>query len=674
MGRRLKEILEQVGSPEEQPFQPDPFQLEAVESVRSRDVLVAAPTGSGKTWIAVEAIRECLSAGGRAWYACPMKALSNAKFEEFSEIFGEEAVGIVTGDRKENSQARVVVGTTEILRNQLYDCMSDRVPLPYELVVLDEAHYLGDADRGVVWEETLIYLAPGSRLLLLSATIQNTGEIASWLTSIRGVECHEVLSTDRPVPLHPLFLYPDGILGLLGGEKGLLREVERYLESTSRKKGGRRPRTWKYDEIMDRLRQQNLLPAIFFLKSRAECDRAVESCSPVVPEAEHQAAFTRDLKECLDRFPYLQQHKGLEGLVSRRVASHHAGHLPYWKVLVERMMLKGHLEAIFATSTVAGGVDFPARSVVLFQSDRYNGKEFQDLTATDLQQMIGRAGRRGKDRVGFALVVPGPHQDPRLIHDRLRAPPDAIESQIRMNFSMVLKLLQSHTPEGVRVLIERSLAAYQAVNRLRKGKRRDQEAEALRMDVCEALWGDFLRHKNFLQESGFVDDEDRLTWEGHWAARLRLDHPLLVAEAIRKGSFDGVAPEILAGMIAPFVVDADRWEELEGGLTIRSRDLTRRVERLKSDLKDLSRRLKKHGFDTAEIPPWAAVAAYLWAKEISWEALAKGTSMEEGALAMMITRTADHLHQIIGLRDTHPELAETAREALPLIFREPIWM
>lgn len=671
---RLAAILAQIGVPEDQPFQPDPFQTEAVERLEAGDVLVSAPTGSGKTWIAEQAIGRCLASGGHAWYACPLKALSNAKFEEFGKTFGPDRVGIVTGDRKENAQAPLVVGTTEILRNQLYDCMWQRTPLPYELVVLDEAHYLGEQERGVVWEETLIYLPPSTRLLLLSATIRNTREIALWLDSIRCVECAVVGSEERPVPLYPLFLYPDGQIGLLSGRKGLMRDVERCVEDLAQRRGRRRPTPWRYDQVIEHLRRYNLLPAIFFLKSRAECDRAILQVGPKEVDPEEQTSFTNALEECLERYPFLKTHRSLPCLVEGRVASHHAGHLPHWKALVEQIMLRGHLDAIFATSTVAGGVDFPARTVVLVQSDRFDGKEFQDLSATDLQQMIGRAGRRGKDRVGFALVIPGPYQNPKLIHQRLRSPPDAIESQIRINFPMVLNLLQSHTPPEIRVLIDRSLAAFQQARRLEARRRRGGRAKALKLDVCEALWQDFLRHKDFLKDTGFVDDEDALTWEGQWAAKLRLDHPLLVAEAIRKGSFDEASPEIVAAMIAPFVVDSDRNEELDRSLTVQSRELTRRMERMRRDLKDLSRRMKRSGFEISEIPTWPGLAVFLWAKGVSWEALLRAVPLEEGAMAMMIMRTADHLNQIIGLRRSHPELAETAAEAIPLIFREPVWI
>ncbi len=209
---RLKRVFARIGVPESEPFTPDRFQLEALAAVEHGDCLVTAPTGSGKTWIAEQAIARVRAQGGSAWYACPLKALSNAKHAEFSAIFGAGEVGILTGDRKENPDAPVTVGTTEILRNQLYDAMHRGESLDTDLVVLDEAHYLGDRERGVVWEEVMIYLPARVRLLLLSATIGNAGEIAAWLASIRGRACTVVAETKRPVPIFPLFLDPGGTL------------------------------------------------------------------------------------------------------------------------------------------------------------------------------------------------------------------------------------------------------------------------------------------------------------------------------------------------------------------------------------------------------------------------------------------------------------------------------
>ncbi|MCF8128652.1 MAG: DEAD/DEAH box helicase [Deltaproteobacteria bacterium] len=446
--------------PDKTPFVPDSFQLEAVELVQNDDVLVSAPTGSGKTWIAVQAIESCLARGLSVWYASPLKALSNSIYQEFVQKFGPSQCGILTGDRKENADASVIVGTTEILRNQLYDAMHKGVSIGTDLVILDEAHYLTDPDRGVVWEEVLIYLPSRVRLLLLSATISNPEEVCAWLKQVRGVSNRVVLSEERPVPLKTLFLFPDGLVTALGSKKGLGPKVKKFL-SSKEGQGGRRSEKIDYGNILACLRKLDLLPAIFFLKSRADCDHALSTCSAVPKPPGLQRRMKGLVKAFVKEYPHIEGHRQIKPLLESLVGSHHGGQLPYWKVLIEQMMNKGLLEAIFSTSTVAAGVNFPARSVVLFQSDRYNGREFADLTPTALHQMVGRAGRRGMDNIGFALVVPGYYQNPKLIHELLSSPPDPILSQIHINFSMTLNLLLSHTPFEVKDLLERSLAAFQ---------------------------------------------------------------------------------------------------------------------------------------------------------------------------------------------------------------------
>src|SRR5512133_1317941 len=204
----LRSILARIGKPPSVPFVPDDFQVRALTAIRQNDCLVIAPTGSGKTWIAREAILSVMEKGGRSWYASPLKALSNSKWVEFGLHFDPENVGIITGDTKENTEAPIIVGTTEILRNQLYDAMHQGYDLHCDLVILDEAHFLGDADRGVVWEEIMISLPARVNLLLLSATIGNGDEIASWLSSIRQKPCAVIREETRPVPLYPMFLHP----------------------------------------------------------------------------------------------------------------------------------------------------------------------------------------------------------------------------------------------------------------------------------------------------------------------------------------------------------------------------------------------------------------------------------------------------------------------------------
>lgn len=221
--REIKRLLQGIGTPPAKPFEPDPFQVEALTALEYEDVLVTAPTGSGKTWIAREEIRRLLESGRRAWYTSPLKALTNSKYQEFSDEFGAERVGILTGDRKNNSDAPLIVGTTEIYRNQLFDSLRGGSDVNADLVVLDEAHYLADEDRGHVWEEAIILTPPRIRLLLLSATIGNAQEFALWIEEVRGVRCGVITGPPkRPVPLRSALLLPDKRLLPLLNEAGSL--------------------------------------------------------------------------------------------------------------------------------------------------------------------------------------------------------------------------------------------------------------------------------------------------------------------------------------------------------------------------------------------------------------------------------------------------------------------
>ena len=243
--RELRELLSGIGTPKPTPFQPDPFQLEALSALEFEDVLVTAPTGSGKTWIAREEIRRLLEAGKRAWYTTPLKALTNSKYYEFGEEFGAERVGILTGDRKENSDAPLIVGTTEIFRNQLFDALRGGQDVGVDLVIFDEAHYLADEDRGHVWEEAIILTPPRIRMLLLSATIGNAREFAKWIEELRGVRCGVVTRPGaRPVPLRAAFLMPDKrLIALLGQNGKLNREIAGMIEQQDET---RRPRRDSY--------------------------------------------------------------------------------------------------------------------------------------------------------------------------------------------------------------------------------------------------------------------------------------------------------------------------------------------------------------------------------------------------------------------------------------------
>ena len=653
----LKSVLAGIGKPHPSPFVPDDFQLQALAAIKKNDCLVIAPTGSGKTWIAREAILSVIEKGGRAWYASPLKALSNSKWVEFGLHFDPENVGIITGDTKENTEAPIIVGTTEILRNQFYDVMHRGEDLNCDLVILDEVHYLGDMDRGVVWEEIMIYLPARVNLLLLSATIGNGEEIADWLSSIRGKSCTVVREEKRPVPLYPLFLHPSGCLHpFLDGKKASPVVFEFMKKQNGSRRGSHR--VPDYAGIIRVLDRFHLLPAIFFLKSRSECDAALSSRSGL-PPLKDNLALHDDLDDMLDRFPVLAGHRQIKALKFAGLAAHHGGQLPAWKLLVEEMMNRGHLRVIFATTTVAAGVNFPARTIVLFNSDQFNGHDFAPLSATEFRQMTGRAGRRGQDNIGFMLVCPGRFMDLAHVRKMLSASPENILSQLRNDFSMVLNLMLSQTPDDVKNIFEKSFAAYQ------QGQTGPHKRSA-----ADRLWKDFSRHLQFLHEEGFVEANGALTEDGRWAARLRLDDPLLVAQCLRENVFPETDEQLLAAIVALFAYDRD--DEIRLASRDVPQNLMAAMRKVLLCVRPLSRKLESAGFASTKLYPSAGMAMYNWACGRDWDLVIKTTGIAEGDLATLVLRTADNLRQIAALKDTHPDVAACAGRARETILREPV--
>jgi ATP-dependent RNA helicase HelY len=665
---RLRKIFTAIGAPRNGPFKPDSFQVEALAAIEQGDCLVTAPTGSGKTWIAEQAIARIHAGGGKAWYACPLKALSNAKYAEFSTIFGRLQVGILTGDRKENPDAPIVVGTTEILRNQLYDAMYRGELLDTDFVVLDEAHFLGDIDRGVVWEEIMIYLPARIPLLMLSATIGNADQIAAWLSGIRSSRCTVIRETNRPVPLVPIFLHPSGTLLPLtepaktNANGKIYRKVNAFI---SAKAGGSRRLQRDlppFGEILGVLGKFHLLPAIFFLKSRADCDRALEQCHEgPLQDPVRKARLKTQIKPYARQSAHILNHRQRWFLENRAVGSHHAGQLPAWKLMLEQLMTAGLLDAVFATTTVAAGVNFPARTVVFLNSDRFNGSQFLPIDATEFHQMTGRAGRRGMDNIGFALLLPNKFMDVRLMVKLFHSTASDVVSQIRINFSMVLNLLLSHSPEQIKALLRRSFASYLT----RKAAQKKKTAGG-----HPSLWSDFLRHLNFLKETGYVAADGALTEEGKWASRLRVDQPLLIAEGFRLAILPISEPHLLAAIIAAFVNE----REFDSNVPKKKVPpaLMDAYHRLVKGLRPFARRMVQQGFEVRPLLLRPVVAVYAWAVGEPWEKVRGLAEMEEGDLVMLILRTADNLRHIRGLGQVFPQAAETAARSIELILREPV--
>ncbi len=672
----LKRIFEDIGVPDLKPFEPDPFQLEAIEAIKTCDCLVTAPTGAGKTWIAERVAQRITETNGKTWYATPLKALTNSIHAQFSKLFGKENVGILTGDIKENADAAIVIGTTEILRNQLYDAMYTGKNLDCDLIILDEAHFLGDEERGVVWEEIMIYLPVRIPLLLLSATIGNPDQIAGWLASIRGKPCKVVENHNRPVPLHPIFFHPSGTLFPLlktpdspKARPELHHKVAKFINNKQRPmiaQGGKLP---NFGEILKVMAHFDLLPAIFFLKSRAECDQAVRLCNGELLSKTpgKKQALIEKIDELTQNNPHLQNHPQRKYLEQTGTAGHHSGHLPAWKVVVETLMAGGLLNAMFATSTVAAGVNFPARSVVVLNSDRFNGVDFMSLTPSEFQQMAGRAGRRGMDNVGFGLMLPGRFMNLKYVARLVDAPPLDVDSQIKIDFSMVLNLLLSHTPNEIRTLLDKSFASYLIAS----GKKGGRIARKRFGNDLEHLWLDFQSHMAFLTQENFVTSEGALTEDGLWASKLRIDSPLLVAQSIRKSLLPISDPALLASIIGTFVNEKEFTDDPLHQTAIPKR-LKEVFMDLRYGLKPFAIKLLKKGFSAPNLYIQPAALLYAWAHGEDWDDLMVGSVFAEGDFARLILRTAENLRQIAKLEDTFPQIAKTAKEAIELILKEPI--
>ncbi|TWI67784.1 RAD3-like DEAD/DEAH box helicase [Desulfobotulus alkaliphilus] len=674
---RLKPVFAKIGVPEARPFKADPFQEKAIEAVGKGDCLVMAPTGSGKTYIAEQAIEKIFKEGKRAWYASPLKALTNAIHTAFSRKFGEFNVGILTGDRKENPDAPIIIGTTEILRNQLYDAMHTCEDIRCDLVILDEVHYLGDPDRGVVWEETIIYMPPRVPLLMLSATIGNADEIAAWLESIRQQACTIIRAKRRMVPLQPLFFHPAGTLFPFlmehdekrpGSKKGLHKKVIQYLSADRPPLLAPPRRLPNMADILAVLRHYNLLPAIFFLKSRSDCDAAITLCDEagLLADPERAEVLRSRMDELTRYWPHAARHPQRMHIEKRAVAAHHSGHLPAWKMVVETLMSEGLLDAVFATSTVAAGVNFPARTVLVANSDRFNGTEFLPLSSTEFHQMTGRAGRRGKDRIGFAVALPGKFMDLRHFGKMINAPPSEVESQIRIDFSMALNLLLSHTPGMVRDIMDRSFAAFRIASRLTgKGSKKASKGAA------ELLFADFIRHLNFLKDKNFVNADDRLSEDGMWASQLRIDQPVLVAEGFRLRLFSENNPAVMAGLMASFVNEREA-DDQEIPSDLIDEKLLKAFLHLRKNLQPFAKDMVARGFPVFPLYLTPAVTVYHWASGMPWEEVHKNSPLAEGDLVRLLLRTSENLRHVGNLGEVFPEASRSAMAAVSAIMREPV--
>ncbi|MFE9690289.1 DEAD/DEAH box helicase [Micromonospora sp. NPDC005806] len=589
-------------------FDLDDFQREACEALeRGSGVLVCAPTGAGKTVVGEFAVHLALRGrpgkpaaadGGegpttrrKCFYTTPIKALSNQKYHDLVDRYGAEQVGLLTGDNAINGDAPVVVMTTEVLRNMLYAGSATLEGLAY--VVMDEVHYLADRFRGGVWEEVIIHLPASVTLVSLSATVSNAEEFADWLVTVRG-ETAVVVSEHRPVPLWQHMLVGKRMFDLFHDADAARKhdvhpELLRYTRDTMRRlelgegRGpgfGRRGPRWRgpmRPDIVDRLDREGLLPAILFIFSRAGCDAAVQQCLAAglrLTSPEERAEIRRVVESRVTAIPgedlsVLGYWEWLDGL-ERGLAAHHAGMLPAFKEVVEELFVRGLVKAVFATETLALGINMPARCVVLERLVKFNGEAHVDLTPGEYTQLTGRAGRRGIDVEGHAVVVWSPETDPRHVAGLASTRTYPLRSSFRPSYNMAVNLVGTVGAEPARALLESSFAQFQAdrsvVGLARQVQRNTETTEAYGVEAA-CHHGDFDEY--FALRVAIADRERAIARQGQTQRkaaavasleRLRVGDVIRVPSGRRAGLAVVLDPATGGfGEPRPLVLTQDRW-------------------------------------------------------------------------------------------------------------------
>jgi len=526
-------------------FEFDPFQVAACHAVEEGSgVLVAAPTGAGKTVVGEFAAHLALKLGKKCFYTTPIKALSNQKYSEFVAMFGEDRVGLLTGDTSINGEADVLVMTTEVLRNMLYAGSNTLTNLGY--VVMDEVHYLADKFRGAVWEEVLIHLMESVQVISLSATVSNAEEFGEWLGEVRG-NTQVIVSEIRPIPLYQHVLIGNRLLDLFDKPGQINPEILQREREAVRKAAISRHRRGRFNEAQDRLSRadiieklanQNLLPAITFIFSRIGCDAAVKQCLHAglrltsTQEREEIRAtalkYTQNIAE--EDLKVLGFNDWLTAL-ERGIAAHHAGLLPSFKSAVEELFQKGLIKAVFATETLALGINMPARTVVLEKLIKYNGESHVPITPGEYTQLTGRAGRRGIDIEGNAVIQWSPTVDSASAAGLASTRTYPLRSSFAPTYNMSINLIARFGRERARRSLESSFAQFQAdraVVGLSRQIAKNEAAieELLSQAVCHL--GDFLEYAGIRREIKEVETllskrDHKKTFDNRQRARLEGD-------------------------------------------------------------------------------------------------------------------------------------------------------
>lgn len=708
------------------PFPLDAFQVEAMRHLADeRSVLVAAPTGTGKTLVAEYAIWQAQQRGRRVIYTTPLKALSNQKYRDLRALNGNDAVGLVTGDIVEHSSASIVIMTTEVYRNMLLEevtveSISSELA-DVECVVFDELHYLSDKERGPVWEEAIICSPQHVRLVGLSATVSNASDLAEWISRVhRPVSL--VVHEERAVPLEH-FYFVDNKLRLVmdadgrrverfpdvGGEARLARmrgqgrvytsggddEDELDAENAgSAAEDGRavsereRRRTRRSvehpspepGEVLTALRNADLLPCLYFLPGRKVVeDAAIGSALHIFTTPEEEALIKEEVDIWLEHMPKedrnLRQVHDLTGLLPRGLAFHHAGLLPGLKVLVETLFQRGHLRAVFATDTLALGINMPARAVVVGSLSKFDGQEMRLLTPNEYRQLTGRAGRRGMDRHGAAIIPYSPWEPFEESFSRITGELLPVESSFIIRYNSVLNLWRPGDISYLRRICASSLREYQRYvlwerremarlerqeKQASKGKKAGKKKGAASDAAIEAMEKRRKRIGAYplsragaaeldgtvfaLRALDYIDEQDSLTLKGRLLRSIFHPSGVFLVELITRGALDELTPAELAEVCSWFTFDHDRRlfnrNVLPGSLLRVRRDLWRVTQHIRA-IEERANINASPGI----LPDFHGVALS-WSRGMTLSGLLRRIDLAEGDLLMLLNQTIDLLQQV----------------------------
>ena len=548
------------------PFPLDPFQLEAIDALnQGHSVVVSAPTGSGKTLVGEYAIYRALAHGQKVFYTTPLKALSNQKLRDFRAQFGAERVGLLTGDLSLNREAQIVVMTTEIFRNMLYAEADDHDdPLEnVEAVVLDECHYMNDSQRGTVWEESIIHCPPPIQLVALSATVANAGQLTDWIDRVHG-PTQLVLSDFRPVPLAFSFCSAKGLHPLLNDEGTGLHPNCKVWRAP---KGGQRkgPKTAKPPQpeapplgfVVAQMAERDMLPAIYFIFSRRGCDKGVRDLGKAcLVNPEEQARIKARLDAYIAATPEAVRDGGHADALLRGIAAHHAGVLPAWKELIEELFQQGLIKVVFATETLAAGINMPARTTVISALSKRTERGHRPLMGSEFLQMAGRAGRRGLDTQGYVVTVQSRFEGVREAGQLATSPADPLLSQFTPSYGMVLNLLQRYDLTKAKELVERSFGRYLATLDLAEDEARIAELmgqlDRLEDGSGDVPWEDF---EDYEKQRDRLREERRILRILQQQAEETLAHELTLAlQFSSEGTLVSLKAPQLKGRVTPAVI------------------------------------------------------------------------------------------------------------------------